>query len=126
MGAAHCLVAAEDQAPIRDSHCERTVARHLLAARLRCCEGGLSGRLRSGLYQAVEGWRMNLVAFSGGKDSTAMVLRLHELDESFHLLFTPTGDELPELETHISVMAARVGREVIRPTNRTLLEWIAT
>jgi len=69
---------------------------------------------------------MNLVAFSGGKDSTAMVLRLDELGESFDLLFTPTGDELPELETHITAIAKRVGREVIRPANRTLFEWIAT
>ena len=37
-----------------------------------------------------------IIAFSGGKDSTAMVLRLSELGEDFKLLFTPTGDELPE------------------------------
>jgi predicted PP-loop superfamily ATPase len=41
-----------------------------------------------------------VVAFSGGKDSTALALRLHELEEPFKLLFTPTGDELPELHAH--------------------------
>jgi len=67
-----------------------------------------------------------IVAFSGGKDSTAMALRLHELGESFALLFTPTGDELPELREHIARMVARIGCELIVPPNRSLYEWIAT
>ena len=69
---------------------------------------------------------MQYVAFSGGKDSTAMALRLHELGESFELLFTPTGDELPELHAHIAQIAARVGAPVVMPPNRTLYEWIDT
>lgn len=40
-----------------------------------------------------------VVAFSGGKDSTALALRLHELGEAFSLLFTPTGNELPDVAT---------------------------
>jgi 3'-phosphoadenosine 5'-phosphosulfate sulfotransferase (PAPS reductase)/FAD synthetase len=68
----------------------------------------------------------NIVAFSGGKDSTALALRLHELGESFALLFTPTGDELPDLEAHIAAMVARIGCELIVPPNRTLYDWIAT
>src|SRR5215475_3929443 len=69
---------------------------------------------------------MQYVAFSGGKDSTAMALRLHELGESFELLFTPTGDELPELHAHIAQIAARVGAPVVMPPNRSLYEWITT
>jgi len=69
---------------------------------------------------------MQFVAFSGGKDSTAMALRLYELGESFALLFTPTGDELPELSAHIAAIAARAGAEVITPANRGLYDWIET
>jgi Phosphoadenosine phosphosulfate reductase family len=66
------------------------------------------------------------VAFSGGKDSTAMALRLHELGEAFELLFTPTGDELPELQAHIARIVARIGCRLITPPNRSLYEWIET
>jgi len=55
---------------------------------------------------------MNILAFSGGKDSTAMTLRLAELGEDFTLLFTPTGDELPECEAHIFDVAKMVNRKL--------------
>jgi len=44
----------------------------------------------------------HVVALSGGKDSTAMALRLKELhpDREFEYVLTPTGDELPEMEEH--------------------------
>lgn len=45
---------------------------------------------------------MQIEAFSGGKDSTALALRLAELGEDFEFLFTPTGRELPECLTHIT------------------------
>jgi len=43
-----------------------------------------------------------IVALSGGKDSTAMALRLKELypNRKFEYVLTPTGDELPEMEKH--------------------------
>lgn len=41
------------------------------------------------------------VAFSGGKDSTEMAYGLRDAGEEFELLFTPTGNELPELQEHI-------------------------
>jgi len=41
---------------------------------------------------------MNIVSFSGGKDSTAMLLRMIELDMSIDkIIFVDTGLEFPEL-----------------------------
>lgn len=42
-----------------------------------------------------------VVAFSGGKDSTAMALLLGEHGIPFSMLYTPTGDELPGVREHI-------------------------
>ena len=44
----------------------------------------------------------HIVALSGGKDSTAMALRLKELypNREFEYILTPTGDELPEMNAH--------------------------
>ena len=56
---------------------------------------------------------MQVIAFSGGKDSTALALRMAELNEDFVLFFTPTGDELPECLEHISRVVAMTGRKLI-------------
>lgn len=43
----------------------------------------------------------HVVALSGGKDSTAMALRLSETESGpFTFVCTPTGDELPEMVAH--------------------------
>ena len=55
-----------------------------------------------------------IVAFSGGKDSTAMVLRLHELGRPFRMIYTPTGNELPDVARHIEAVSAIVRRKVTR------------
>lgn len=65
-----------------------------------------------------------VVAFSGGKDSTALVLRLAELGEDFICLFTPTGDELPELSAHMAHVLSIVNRPLVIPPNRSLEHWI--
>lgn len=49
---------------------------------------------------------LQVVCFSGGKDSTALVLRMAELGERFVQLFNVTGDELPNLITHIAKVVA--------------------
>jgi 3'-phosphoadenosine 5'-phosphosulfate sulfotransferase (PAPS reductase)/FAD synthetase len=67
---------------------------------------------------------LQVVAFSGGKDSTTLALRMAELGENFELLFTPTGNELPELEAHIDAIVGRVDRPLILPPNRSLAQWI--
>lgn len=66
-----------------------------------------------------------VVAFSGGKDSTALVLRMAELGEDFSCLFTPTGNELPTLVEHVHRIVARVEKPLIEPPNKGLLFWIA-
>lgn len=54
-----------------------------------------------------------IVAFSGGKDSTAMALRLMEMGERFRLLHTATGNELPEVKEHIQRVLDHTGAEMI-------------
>lgn len=63
-------------------------------------------------------------AFSGGKDSTAMVLRMKELGLDFELLFTPTGNELPELVSHLDTISKMVGKEIIVPKGPNLEQLI--
>lgn len=65
------------------------------------------------------------VAFSGGKDSTALVLRLAEMGEDFTCLFTPTGNELPAVRAHIDAIVARVQRPLVEPPNHSLMFWVA-
>lgn len=59
-------------------------------------------------------------AFSGGKDSTGMVFKMQEQGEEFDLLFTPTGDELPELLAHLQLISDRLGKEIIVPKGPSL------
>lgn len=67
----------------------------------------------------------HVVALSGGKDSTALALRLAELGEHDYLYFcTPTGDELPEMAGHWSTLERLLGKPLLRITNGTLAECI--
>jgi len=54
----------------------------------------------------------HIVALSGGKDSTAMSVRLKELypDRRFEYVITPTGDELPEMQAHWDRLESMLGR----------------
>jgi len=65
-----------------------------------------------------------LVAFSGGKDSTAMVLRMAELGERGVLWFTPAGNEPPELQSHIESIRDYVQWPLVVPDAPTLRELI--
>lgn len=64
------------------------------------------------------------VAFSGGKDSTAMAYRLAETGEQFALIFTPTGNELPEVRQHVDRVTRDLGVKLYTPANRGLEFWI--
>ena len=68
----------------------------------------------------------HVIGLSGGKDSTALALRMRELHPELPLNFlcTPTGDELPELVAHWAYLEQVLGQPLIRLTNRTLNEWI--
>jgi phosphoadenosine phosphosulfate reductase family protein len=55
----------------------------------------------------------HIVALSGGKDSTAMALRLAEVTpEDYTYVCTPTGDEPPEFFTHIKKIGDLLGKRV--------------
>jgi hypothetical protein len=51
-----------------------------------------------------------VVAFSGGKDSTAVALRMAERGEDFDLLFNVVGGEFKSLLDHVARVAALVGK----------------
>ena len=53
----------------------------------------------------------HIVALSGGKDSTAMALRLSELEpRDYEYVITPTGDELPEMFEHWRRLGELLGK----------------
>lgn len=66
-----------------------------------------------------------ILAFSGGKDSTALALRLAELGDDYELFFTPTFRELPECVNHIARVREMTGKQlVVRKSDLTLDELI--
>lgn len=66
-----------------------------------------------------------ILAFSGGWDSTAMAVRLWNLGEQFTLFFTATGDELPDLLEHVEKVSLLTGAKLVKPDVKGLYEWIA-
>lgn len=66
----------------------------------------------------------NIVALSGGKDSTAMALLLADRGEDFVCLFTPTGNELPEVRQHIDRLCKYIDRRLVILKNKSLGWWI--
>ncbi|MCX5689583.1 MAG: phosphoadenosine phosphosulfate reductase family protein [Planctomycetota bacterium] len=63
----------------------------------------------------------HIVGLSGGKDSTAMALRLAEVEpKDYTYIFTPTGNEPPELLAHLENMECLLKMQIIRITNGTL------
>ena len=67
----------------------------------------------------------HIIAISGGKDSTALALRLQEIEpRDYTFLITPTGDELPEMERHWEALEKLLGKMLTRVTNGTLNGWI--
>jgi 3'-phosphoadenosine 5'-phosphosulfate sulfotransferase (PAPS reductase)/FAD synthetase len=65
-----------------------------------------------------------IVAFSGGKDSTAMALSMAERGEKGKLFFTPAGNEPHDLFDHIGRVCEMIGWELIQPKAPTLFELI--
>lgn len=61
-----------------------------------------------------------IVAFSGGKDSSAMLLRMIELDMPIDkIVFADTTLEFPEMYKFIDTMEQHIGREIIRVKPKT-------
>ncbi len=56
---------------------------------------------------------LNVVSFSGGKDSTAMLLRMLEEDMPVDvILFCDTGLEFPQLYNHVKKVEQNIGRPI--------------
>ena len=58
---------------------------------------------------------LNIVSFSGGKDSTAMLLMM--LEKNIHIdyiIFCDTGKEFPQMYTHIDAVEKYIGRPITR------------
>lgn len=57
----------------------------------------------------------NVISFSGGKDSTAMVLEMLERNEKIHsIVFVDTGFEFPEMYSHIDKFEKYIGIKIER------------
>ena len=57
--------------------------------------------------------KLHVVSFSGGKDSTAMLLRMIEENYPIDIiLYCDTGLEFPEMEEHIRKVEEYIGREI--------------
>lgn len=68
---------------------------------------------------------MKIVGLSGGKDSTAMALRLQECEPDDYVFgITPTGRELPEMKEHWSRLETLLGKPLIKIPGPTLVELI--
>jgi hypothetical protein len=66
----------------------------------------------------------HIVALSGGKDSTAMALRLAEVERrDFTYVCTPTGDEPPEMVEHWVNLKNLLGKPVL-PINMKSLDYL--
>jgi len=72
--------------------------------------------------------RSYIVALSGGRDSTALALRLNEIEpRDYMYVCTPTGDELPEMNKHWEKIELILGKPLIKvydPKYKTIYDLI--
>lgn len=66
----------------------------------------------------------HVIGLSGGKDSTALALRLAELEpRDYEYICNETGNELPEMQAHWRKLEAMLGKPLVRVRHcRTLTE----
>lgn len=75
----------------------------------------------SRLQRPVSGHTLHVVALSGGKDSTAMALRLSEVEpRDYTYVCTPTGNELPEMYEHWRNLSELLGKQILPVMGGTL------
>ena len=64
----------------------------------------------------------HVVLLSGGKDSTAMAIRLQEVEpRDYTYLITPTGNELPEMQEHWDRLEVILDSPLVKVGRRTLM-----
>lgn len=76
--------------------------------------------------QELECAKKNYVSFSGGKDSTAMLIRMIELGYKIdEIVFADTGFEFPELYEYIDKVEKYIGRKITRlkPEDKLWEKW---
>lgn len=68
----------------------------------------------------------HIVGLSGGKDSTALALALKEYEPRDYIyICNPTGNELPEMQTHMKYLESMLDADIIPVTaGKTLTELI--
>ncbi len=65
----------------------------------------------------------HIVGLSGGKDSTCLALALREKEpRPYNYVFTPTGDELPEMAAHLINIQEMLGQKIIKIPNKSLAQ----
>lgn len=68
---------------------------------------------------------MKIVALSGGKDSTAMAVRLAEVEpDDYTFAITPTKRELPTMEAHWTRLESLIGKPFLRIPSPSMVELI--
>lgn len=68
----------------------------------------------------------HVVGLSGGKDSVCLALALNEREpRPYTYVYTPTGDELPEMVEHLEKIERLLNKPLMRLTNGTLATVIA-
>lgn len=66
-----------------------------------------------------------IVALSGGKDSTAMALRLMDAEPAdYEFVITPTGRELPEMQAHWCNLEILLGKPLVKIPAPSMVELI--
>ena len=70
--------------------------------------------------------KLHVVSFSGGKDSTAMLLRMIEEKMPVDIiLYCDTGLEFPEMDDHIKKVEEYIGRPIVRlKSEKDFIYWL--
>lgn len=85
----------------------------------------LAGWIDHARTERLKQCRRQIVCFSGGNDSTAMIIAMRDRGERIDgLLVTPTGNELPAVWQHWNMIADMVSAPVIVPPGPTLAQAI--
>lgn len=72
-----------------------------------------------------ETFMKKIVGISGGKDSTAMALRLQEAEpDDYTFAITPTGRELPPVVDHWKLLESLLGKPLLKIPAPTIVELI--